>query len=85
MQPCISIATLGLDQIVTGEHVALLNIHNSRGIVSRLTSLGFTPGVDIEMIQNYGYGPLVVSVRGTRVALGRREAKKTLVQRSESK
>lgn len=83
MQPCISLTTLALDEIKTGERAVLVDIQNGRGIVSRLTSLGFTPGVEIEMIQNYGRGPLVVTVRGTRVAMGRREAKKTLVQRSE--
>ncbi|MBN2258528.1 MAG: ferrous iron transport protein A [Anaerolineaceae bacterium] len=33
------------------------------------------------MTQNIGYGPLIVTVRGTRVALGRREAAKILVER----
>jgi len=49
--------------------------------MGRMTSLGFTPGVDLEMTQNYGRGPLLVTVRGTRVALGRHEAERLLVQR----
>ena len=52
-----------------------------RGIVARLASLGFTPGVEVTMVQNYGRGPLIVEVRGTRVALGRREATRVLVSR----
>jgi Fe2+ transport system protein FeoA len=33
------------------------------------------------MTQNYGRGPLIVIVRGTRVALGRSEAAKIVVER----
>ena len=47
----------------------------------RLVSLGFTPGAEISMAQNYGRGPLIVSVRGTRVALSRVEASKIFVER----
>ena len=46
-----------------------------------LVSLGFTPGVGVDMVQNYGHGPLIVALRGTRVALGRGEANKILVRR----
>lgn len=48
---------------------------------TRLVSLGFTPGAEVSMTQNYGRGPLIVTVRGTRVALGRVEAGKIFVQR----
>lgn len=51
-----------------------------RGFMGRLASLGFTPGVEVSMIQNYGRGPVIVEVRGARVALGRREALRILVK-----
>ncbi len=82
-QPCVSIPTLTLDKVQRGEHVTLLAVHCDQNATCRMTSLGFTPGVDIEMKQNYGHGPMVVNLRGTRIALGRMEAKKTFVQRSE--
>jgi ferrous iron transport protein A len=78
-----SIATkLTLAELKTGEHAALVTIRAGRGVTSRLTSLGFTPGVDIEMTHNYGRGPIVVTVRGARVALGRHEASHTIVLRA---
>jgi ferrous iron transport protein A len=49
---------------------------------TRLVSLGLTPGAEVSMTQNYGRGPLIVTVRGTHVALGRVEAAKILVQRA---
>jgi len=33
------------------------------------------------MIQNFGHGPLIVNIRDTRIALGRGEAMKVLVER----
>jgi Fe2+ transport system protein FeoA len=50
-------------------------------ITNRLISLGFTPGVEIQVLQNNGHGPLVVNVRDTRVALGRGEAHDIFVER----
>jgi ferrous iron transport protein A len=47
--------------------------------LSRLASLGFTPGARLRVVQNYGRGPIIVSVRETRVALGRGESEKILV------
>lgn len=74
--------TLTLAELKTGEHAAFVAIDAERGVASRLTSLGFTPGVDIKMTQNYGRGPIVVTVRGARVAMGRSEARSTFVQRA---
>jgi len=71
-----------LDNLNAGETATLLELEPSIGITGRLASLGFTPGVVILMAQNFGHGPLVVTVRDTRVALGRQEAAKILVKRS---
>jgi len=46
----------------------------------RIVALGFTPGVEVTVVQNYGRGPILVTVRDTRVALGRGEALKVLVE-----
>ena len=74
--------SIPLDEMPVGEQAVILSFHNGRGITGRLTSLGFTPGAEVQMTQNFGRGPLIVTVRGTRVALGRGEAAKIFVQRS---
>ena len=48
---------------------------------TRLVSLGFTPGAEVSVSQNYGRGPMIVTVRGARVALGRAEAANIFVER----
>lgn len=49
------------------------------GLTSRLATLGFTPGAKVTIEQNFGHGPIIVMVRGTRIALGRGEAQKIIV------
>lgn len=73
---------LPLAEIRAGEQAVVREFRSGRAVQNRLASLGFTPGVDVDMTQNYGFGPLIVTVRGTRVALGRGEAAKILVRRS---
>jgi len=83
MKNCLAMA-LPLADLKTGERAIFLNVSGGKGVTYRLASMGFTPGVEVEMIQNYGRGPIMVLVRGTRVALGRREAEKTYCQRNRS-
>jgi ferrous iron transport protein A len=71
----ISLAKLAADRLAT-----ILSFSSGRLEMMRLASLGFTPGAQIAMTQNYGRGPLIVTVRGTRVALGRGEAEQIFVQ-----
>jgi ferrous iron transport protein A len=57
-------------------------IHSLTGgntLASRLATLGFTPGTELVMVQNYGWGPVIVQVRDTRIALGRGQAFKIQV------
>lgn len=71
---------ISMSELTTGEDAIILAFQGGRTVINRLTSLGFTPGVRVNMTQNYGHGPLIVTVRGTRVALGRGEAAKIIVE-----
>ena len=71
----IALSQLSVDRLAT-----ILSFSSGRLETMRLASLGFTPGARIAMAQNYGRGPLIVTVRGTRIALGRGEADQILVQ-----
>jgi ferrous iron transport protein A len=59
-------------------------VHNLNGgheFVSRMSALGFVPGSEVQVVQNFGAGPMIVAVQGTRIALGREEARKVRVLR----
>ena len=71
-----------LVELLVDEHGTILSFSDAQAVTTRLASLGFTPGAGVDMTQNYGHGPLIVTVRGTRVALGRREAARIFVTRS---
>jgi ferrous iron transport protein A len=73
---------VSLSTIANGESVRIQRIESGHTLLSRLATLGFTPGAQLQVVQNRGRGPLIVSVRGGRVALGRGEATKIMVERS---
>jgi len=45
-----------------------------------MATLGFTIGTEVTILQNYGHGAIIVSVRNTRIALGHGEARKIQVK-----
>ncbi len=73
-----------LSAVKSGETVQIQKMQGGHNFLSRLASLGFTPGARLQVVQNYGHGPIIVNVRDTRVALGRGEAAKILVSRPET-
>ena len=75
------IKNISLNELAPGEHGTVLSFTDGRMVTNRLASLGFTPGVAVDMTQKYGHGPLIVTVRGTRVALGHGEAAKIFIQK----
>jgi ferrous iron transport protein A len=72
-----------LDELAVGRTGTVGNIGGGAHVVARLAALGFVPTTPIMMVQNFGRGPVIVEVRGTRVALGRREARKVYLARGE--
>ncbi len=63
--------TVLLTQIKEGVKTRLHSITGGRQLRTRLAALGLLPGTEIEVIQNSGKGPFVVSVRGSRIVIGR--------------
>ena len=68
-----------LAELKSGENALVRELHGGRRFVSRLAALGFTPGVHVTVRRNAGFGPMIVALRGTQVALGRGEAQRVLV------
>lgn len=63
------------------EKAKIINIQGGRGLVQRLMDLGLTYGTVVEVVRNFGRGPIVVSVRNTDIALGRGVARKIWVEK----
>lgn len=69
-----------LDEVPSGKRTLIRKLHGGREFVNRMAALGFTLGAEVKVVQNYRRGPLIALVRGSRVALGRGEAAKVLVE-----
>lgn len=71
--------TLSLAQVPPGQRARVAAIHGGRGLVGRLAALGLIPGTLVTLLTNVGKGPVILEVRGARLALGRGQAEKILV------
>ena len=68
-----------LTMVNPGTKVNIKSIQAGQGLQTRLTSMGFIPGSEIEVIRNDPRGPFIVGVKNSRVILGRGMAHKILV------
>ena len=68
-----------LSVIREGEKVRLVSIDAGRGLKSRLTAMGLVPDVEITILRNDHPGPFVISVKDSKMMLGRGMAGKIMV------
>ena len=60
-----------LSNIETGKFVVIESINFNTKLRRKLQDMGLTPGVKLSVVSKSFLGPLVIDVRGTRVALGK--------------
>lgn len=70
-----------LSELSGGSKAVIRRISGGRALGSRLAVLGFTVGAHLEVQRNPGFGPVIVLIRDSRIALGRGEARKIIVER----
>lgn len=68
-----------LSAVAAGTAGQIRQIEGGHDFAARVIAMGFTPGAEVMVIQNYGHGPLLVGIQGVRIALGRGEAAKIQV------
>ncbi|MBP6017111.1 MAG: ferrous iron transport protein A [Candidatus Promineofilum sp.] len=61
---------LPLAECPRGRDACLRCLEVDRCVIHRLLELGLTPGTQVRVVQDAG-GPMLLAVRGSRVALGR--------------
>lgn len=72
-----------LERLDSGEVGVVGALEGGHRFISRLAALGFTLGAPVTVMRNYGTGPIIVSVRGAQIALGRGEAGRIKVHRTQ--
>ncbi len=69
-----------LCDLSAGQTATVVKMEGERGFVTRMVSLGFTPGAKVGVLRNGHGGPLIVTVLDTQVALGRSQASQVRVR-----
>ncbi len=78
-----------LSTLPNGSRAVVVRTHSRlEGVVcpammERLGAMGFVPGVRLVVEANYGTGPVIVRIKGARVAIGRGQAMRLMVQTEE--
>ncbi len=62
---------LPLAMLPENEEARVVEVRGGRGLVRRLSELGFTPGAKVKILFSNSLGPAIVDVRGSKIALGR--------------
>lgn len=70
-----------LNRLGKGDKGIVHHLTGGRRLSDRLLVMGFTSGAEVMVIQNPGFGPVIVYVRDSRIALGRGEANKVIVSK----
>jgi ferrous iron transport protein A len=71
---------LPLVELPAGTSAVVRSLGGGSEFVGRVSAMGIGPGATVEVLRNPRRGPLLVRVRDTRIALGRGEAAKVLVE-----
>ena len=76
-------AMIQLTELHPGTNAIIRHLDGGHSIISRLAAMGFTPGGSLSVVRSSGNGPLLVCLRGSRVALGQGEASHIFVSLAE--
>jgi len=68
-----------LSDIKAGEIVRLFSVLGGEQFKERMVAMGLSPGISFEVVRNREGGPVVLSIRGARLILGRGMSHKIMV------
>jgi len=63
--------------------VRIIDIRGGRGLIRRLSDLGFMVGEKIRVVHIHNPGPMLVEVKGSRIAVGRGVSMKIIVEEAQ--
>ncbi len=70
--------SIPLSSFSKGEKGTIENINGGKNVSKRLYEMGFHKGTEVKVLKN-DVGPLIVSLYGSKIALGRGVAQKIMV------
>jgi ferrous iron transport protein A len=73
-------SAVSLLSLQIGEKGKIVKISGGRGACKRLNELGLVPGTEIEVVNKISSGPVMIKVKGSKLALGRGLAAKVFLK-----
>jgi ferrous iron transport protein A len=73
-------SVVSLSEAKVGQTVRLVRVQAGHGLKHRLAAMGLLSNTKIKVLRNEGRGQLIVSVKGTKVVLGRGMSEKIMVE-----
>ena len=70
---------ISLPDLPLGQIGIVYQIDSGHGACKRLNELGLIPGVEVELVNKITSGPIMIRVKGSKLALGRGIARKVKV------
>jgi len=70
-----------LDKFKQGDKVKIKSLKCGQNFKKRLMELGLFDGSEIEITKNDNFGPLIIKIFDSKIALGRGEAQKIYAQK----
>lgn len=74
---------MSLSDVKKGKCVILEDIEWGSKVKKKLQDMGLTPGVKFCVVTSGNFGPMIIELRGSRIALGRGILHKITVRSSE--
>ncbi|MCR4657747.1 MAG: ferrous iron transport protein A [Lachnospiraceae bacterium] len=71
---------MSLSEVKENREALVSGIHGDTRFISRITSIGLTPGCKVKVIKNDKNRPVLVYSRDTMIALNRNECKGIMVE-----
>lgn len=71
---------VSLSTAAQGQEVVLLSLQGGHEFQHRMAEMGLLPGVKFRVISHARYGPIIISVKDTRLMLGRGMANRIQVR-----
>ena len=69
-----------LSMVRVGETVRVVKVNAGRGLNNRLAAMGLVPNTELTVVSNSHPGPFIVTVKESKVMLGRGMAHKIMVR-----
>lgn len=72
--------SISLGKVHANTDATIKSISGDKRFITKVISMGMIPGSELFIVRNHKIGPIIVFLRDSFIAIGRREAENILVE-----